>query len=447
MFESTFNAVEKNYVVLKKNEFYNVFLEKGEKEKTILFCSSPKQINDTYEIIKSKINEDNETEFVKLLEADIHPDWSVIKLLKAGILTHHGQMPKFVQNRMINLFNQSNNYNILLGTNSISEGINTVTKNMFIHPECNNLDNTLLLKNTVGRAGRLGEYPIGYIYSTVKIEDIVETEIDISLAISDEEELAEIEDSKNIEKISEFSENYNLEFEFCQELLTRYKLSLVKLGKILDVLKKDRNFANISNLPFIASKAFENNYNGIINNDKLLIAGYLNSYFKNGSEKVTLNNFDSRILYFRTKSDEGKGMSNTEIINLYMQFIYSTLEYCIMPIVKIGLELREENSNWQFGTNVIESLEECKSKYYRKTYGNLDIDSLSDTHIRIIGAMKDYGMMGIIKSITVDILDEIEKCLNVRYSTIDVLKAIDYLSKHSQKNKSFFTEIRRKYMV
>lgn len=447
VFESTFNAVEKNYVILKNNEFYNVFLQKGEKEKTILFCSSPKQINDTYEIIKSKINEDNETEFVKLLEADIHPDWSVIKLLKAGILTHHGQMPKFVQNRMINLFNQSNNYNILMGTNSISEGINTVTKNMFIHPECSNLDNALLLKNTVGRAGRLGEYPIGYIYSTVGIEDIVETEIDISLAISDEEELAEIEDSKNVEKISEFSENYNLGFEFCQELLTRYKLSLVKLGKILDALKKDRNFANISNLPFIASKAFENNYNGIINNDKFLIAGYLNSYFKNGSEKVTLNNFDSRILYFRTKSDEGKGMSNTEIINLYMQFIYSTLEYCIMPIVKIGLELREENSNWQFGTNVIESLEECKNKYYRKTYGNLDIDSLSDAHIRIIGAMKDYGMTSIIKSITVDMLDEIEKCLNVRYSTIDVLRAIDYLSNHSQKNKSFFMEIRRKYMV
>lgn len=72
------------------------------------------------------------------------------------------QMPKYVQNRMINLFNENENYHILFGTNSISEGINTVTKNLFIHPEYNNLKDLLLLKNTIGRAGRLGRYPIGY---------------------------------------------------------------------------------------------------------------------------------------------------------------------------------------------------------------------------------------------------------------------------------------------
>lgn len=161
MFKSDFNAVEKNYVVLEEKDFFETLLDKGKKEKTILFCNSPRQINAGYEAIKSSIATGIVTEFVKLLEKEIHPDWSVVKLLKAGILTHHGQMPKYVQNRMINLFNESEEYNILFGTNSISEGINTVTKNLFIHPEYNNMSAVLLLKNTIGRAGRLGKYPIG----------------------------------------------------------------------------------------------------------------------------------------------------------------------------------------------------------------------------------------------------------------------------------------------
>lgn len=444
IFESSFNAVEKNYIILEEQEFFDILLNKGEEEKTILFCGSPNKINATYEEIKNRLVMKEITEFAKLLEADVHPDWSVIKLLKSGILTHHGQMPKYVQNRMINLFNKSNEYNILFGTNSISEGINTVTKNLFIHPEYNCHSNILLLKNTIGRAGRLGEYPIGHIYSTEKIDDVVEDEIEISLAISDEEELAEIEDSKNNEKILEFSENYNIEFEFCKELLMKNKISLAKLGRILEALKKEYMYSDISNLPFIANGAFEREYNGIIN-DKFLIKGYLNTYFKDGNEKIYLNNFSNRIAYFKIKS--GLEIENTEIINYYMQFIYSTLEYYIMPIVNIGLDLKENNSNWEFGKNVIESLEECKRKYYKKTYGDLDVEQLSETHMRIIGAMKDYGMMNTIKSLNVEILNEIENCLNVRYSTIDVLRAIEYLSNNSDKHRSFFLEVKNKYML
>lgn len=447
VFESSFNAVEKNYIIMDERDFFGKMLEKGENEKTILFCSSPKQINSTYEVIKNSIHKEEMNDFVKILEADIHPDWSVIKLLKAGILTHHGQMPKYVQNRMINLFNQDKKYNVLLGTNSISEGINTVTKNLFIHPDCNNLSNTLLLKNTIGRAGRLGEYPIGYVYSTVEIEQEVENQIEISLAISDEEELSEIEDSKNVEKILQFSEDYNIEFDLCQELLIKYKMSLVKMGKLLNALMKDCKFPGITNLPFIANRAFENEYNGMMSNDKILIAGYLNSFYKNGTEKVYLNDFSSRLSYYKMKNEVGQGGDNTEIINLYMQFIYSTLEYYIMPVVKIGLEINDANSNWKFGLNVVESLEECKRKYYSKTYGSLDVDGLSETHMRIIGAMKDYGMMSVIKNINVEILDELESCLNIRYSTIDVLRAIEYLSIHSEKNKNFYLDIKRKYIL
>lgn len=445
-FESNFNAVEKNYVVLSEERFFETLLEKGKDEKSILFCSSPDQINEGYSEVKEHLEIKGQTDFVRMLESDVHPDWSVIKLLKSGILTHHGQMPKYVQNRMINMFNERGGYNILFGTNSISEGINTVTKNLFVHPDYKNYRDTLLLKNTIGRAGRLGEYPIGYIYSTVSIDEAIEEEIEISLAISDDEELAEIEDSKDEEKILAFSEEYDISFELCQKLLYTYKTSLLKLKKILDALKKDCLYPGITNLPFIASRAFGNQYTGILDEDKILIRGYLQTCYYEGRKKIYLNDFNDRLKYYKKKC-KNDDVDNTKIINSYMRFIYSTLEYSIMPVVNIGIEINAEEPNWNFGNNVLESLEKCRNEYYRKTYGNLNVDEISETHMRILGAIKDYGMTAIIKNMNTEILDEIEGCLNVRYSTFDVLKAIKFLAVNSQQHKDFFVDVKRKYML
>jgi len=184
-----------------------------------------------------------------------------------------------------------------------------------------------------------------------------------------------------------------------------------------------------------------------MDNDKIIINGYLNSFYLDGNQRIFLDNFSDRITYFKKKRFNEREFSNTEVINNYMQFIYSTLEYYIMPIVNIGLELRGFNENWSFGRNVIKSLEDCKRKYYRKTYGNLDVDNLSENHMRIIGTMKDYGMTNIIKLLDKYKLDEIERRLNARYSTIDILKVIEYLAINSEKHKSFFMEIKKKFIL
>ena len=445
IFSSDFNAVEKNYTVLKEDDFFDCLLNKGAEAKTLLFCKNPNQINDTYEAISPYLQSQNNTDFVRLLETEIHPDWSVVKLLKANILTHHGQMPKYVQNRMINLFNQSNEYNILFGTNSISEGINTSTKNLFIHPSSANMIDVLLLKNTVGRAGRLGKYPMGHIFSTSEIQNLVEDEIVISLAISSEEEIAEIEDTQNDVKIVAFSESYCIGFEFCKELIKNHKISLNKLGKILDALKEDRKYPSFTNLPFIANKAFAREYTGVPQTDVVLMRGYLQGFYYQNGQKVFLNDFHDRIAFFKSVSKST--WNNTSIINAYMQFIYSTLEYYIMPVVNIGLELRDHINNWGFGENVVDSLESCKSKYYTKTFGSMNVDDLSESHRLVINAMKDYGMMGALRNLTVEMLDEIVERLNVRYSTTDVIRAINYLASHSRKNSEFYKELKRKYLI
>ena len=443
-FDSNFNAVEKNYVLLDEKDFFDRFLKEGNENKSILFCSSPAQINETYYKIESYEHEKIKSSFLTQLKQDIHPEWIVAKLLERGILVHHGQMPKYIQNRMINLFNHDKKYNLLLGTNSISEGINTVTKNLFIHPE-NTVSDKLLLKNTIGRAGRLGKYPIGYIFSTKELESEVEYTIQIKLAISEEEELKEIEESKQEDKIQSFCLVYNISEEVCKSLLKKYKLSLTKLGNILNVLMEDLKYFGIENLPFMSKRAIGRNYATIPSIDKYLIKGYLNVYFINDNGTNTyLNTINDQIAYYKCKVNNDTSIS--EIINLFMQFIYTTLEYNILPIVNIGLDIYDSNTDWKFGVNVIKTLEECRQKYYRKSYGSLEVDNLSESHMSIVNAMKDYGMTNSIKNLSVDILNEIESRLNTRYSTFDVIRAIEYLAINSKDNKAYFEDLKTKYI-
>ncbi len=443
-FDSNFNAVEKNYVLLDEKDFFDRFLKEGNENKSILFCSSPAQINETYYKIESYEHEKIKSSFLTQLKQDIHPEWIVAKLLERGILVHHGQMPKYIQNRMINLFNHDKKYNLLLGTNSISEGINTVTKNLFIHPE-NTVSDKLLLKNTIGRAGRLGKYPIGYIFSTKELESEVENTIQIKLAISEEEELKEIEESKQEDKIQSFCLVYNISEEVCKSLLKKYKLSLTKLGNILNVLMEDLKYFGIENLPFMSKRAIGRNYATIPSIDKYLIKGYLNVYFINDNGTNTyLNTINDQIAYYKCKVNNDTSIS--EIINLFMQFIYTTLEYNILPIVNIGLDIYDSNTDWKFGVNVIKTLEECRQKYYRKSYGSLEVDNLSESHMSIVNAMKDYGMTNSIKNLSVDILNEIESRLNTRYSTFDVIRAIEYLAINSKDNKAYFEDLKTKYI-
>ncbi len=51
-----------------------------------------------------------------------------------------------------------------------------------------------------------------------------------------------------------------MDFDFSQQLIKTYKLSLTKLEKILEALSDDRKYPGITNLPFIANRAFKNEY-------------------------------------------------------------------------------------------------------------------------------------------------------------------------------------------
>ena len=441
-FETTFNAVDRSIHIIDKEDFFEFLDANAKKNKTILYCKTPADIS----YVEPSIEPLSEipTDFIASAEKDFHPEWTVIKLLKKGILSHHGLMPKYIQNRMINIFNNSDKFNLLIGTNSISEGINTPTKNLFLHESCDMQNKKLLVKNTIGRAGRLGKYPIGHIYSVDKELNTIDNEkIVIKLALSDEQNIKEIQDSEDNEKIIAFCDQNNIDKDLYFKLIDTYKVSLHRLQLILNCLQEKYRFSDISNLTFMAQTAFPNDYH-FAYEDKFYIKGTLNNYYKGANgENKSLKTYNDKIEYIQSKLEN---KTKSQAMDGYMRFIYATLDYTICPIVNIAKDIQDKYPSWQFGENVIETIRDFRKKYFNKFFGMSDFDNLSENEKNILLTLREYGINIIDMKIDKAILSEITGYLNKRYSTYDIMKVILKLSNSDSVNKNTYKKIVSKYI-
>ena len=442
-FETTFNAVDRCIHIINEGDFFKTLAENAKENKTILYCRTPADISYVEPNIDSL--SDIPTDFINFAEKEFHPEWTVVKLLKKGVLSHHGLMPKYIQNKMINIFINTDGFNMLVGTNSISEGINTPTKNLFLHESCDMTSKKLLVKNTIGRAGRLGQYPIGHIYSVnEEICNIDKERITIKLALSDEDNLKEIEDSENEEKIKTFCEMNDIDEELYHLLIDTYKISLHRLQLILDSLKEKRTYADITNLVFMAQKAFPKTY-FYASEDKFYIKGTLNNFYKDeNGENKSLNTYNDKIEYIQSKI---KNKNKSQVMDGYMRFVYSTLDYTICPIVNIAKDIQDKYPNWQFGKNVPETINVFRVKYFKKFFGMADFDDLSENEKNILITLREYGVNIIDMKINKSILSEIAEHLNKRYSTYDIMNIIIALSNSNSSNKDVYKKIVSKYIT
>lgn len=445
LYESFFNSVDKHFHELSDNNiFYKLLNEKSKDEKTIMFCDSPSDFEDVEKYITNKsIKSDDK--LIQLLEKDFHSEWTIVKLFKKGVLSHNGAMPKFLQNKMINLFLQNENYNLLIGTNSISEGINTPTKNLFIKPGIKN-DNKLLIKNTLGRAGRLGEFPLGHIYynEADNIDEVNNEKIEIKLGIGEEDNLNELIETSDNTKILAFCEKNDISKELYDDIVSKYKISMKIFQNIIDMLKEDLNYSGIRNLPYMVNKVFKDE---TINatDDSLYIKGLLQDYYLDTDRtKIWLNNYNDRIKFFKSKSK--KNYSDSKIIDGYMKFLYSALDYKICPIVNIAKEILERKSDFDFGKNVVKTIKDFSSKYHKNILGIDDFDDYSDNEKNICLTLKEYGISIKTSNFNREMLKELEEKLNTRYSTYDILNKIKYLAEHSENYKNSFKMIVEQYI-
>ena len=462
-FSTTFNAVDKDYSVVDNDTFYSLLNAKKEDEKTILFCKTPDDISKVADKITcKKIGIDR---FAKQVIEDFHEDWTVAKLLAKGILTHDGVMPKYLQNKMLSLFNNENSkYKMMIGTNSISEGINTPTKNLFLHPSCNEIDNLLLIKNTIGRAGRLGKYPIGHIYSTINYENKIKEECNLEVSVFTEEGSKEISDASDENKIAEFCQNHSINKELYEKLMNKYHFSRSRLGTILNVLReKDYLNNSFSSIVWIAYQCNKNRisekyYLHEAKKDSLLIRTLLQQYYykdirivdgkKEYTNQIPINNYTQRIEFFRcllARHNDDTALTNSEIMDSLIKLNYSTLDYTCYPIALIAKDIYENIPKWPFGKNVIEIIKAFLQRYHTFAFGIDDYESLDENEIAVLLSLKELGLNINAINIGKEMVDEIIVELDSRYSMYDIVNALKRLSKNS-KHKKTYNEIINRYL-
>jgi len=142
-------------------------------------------------------------ELVNYLSEVVSPDWSLVSCMKRGVAFHHGAMPRYIQDLVVDEFNKTTNdgVNYLFCTTSLTEGVNTSAKNVVLFDKkigtttMKDLDR----KNIEGRAGRFMKHFVGRVFH-LQDPEISENNTNVEIEYIDSpqpsiETLTQIEDS------------------------------------------------------------------------------------------------------------------------------------------------------------------------------------------------------------------------------------------------------------
>lgn len=168
------NVVEREIINDKYrfSEANRINKELPSEEKTLIYFGTVYNLNKY--IVEIIVNEPiiNNIEpeiknFIEWAENEIHEEWSLIKALERGYLVHNGQIPLGIRMFQLNCYENNKNYNRLLCTSTLLEGVNTTAKNIIIvEPSRMYNENFTAFDffNLVGRTGRLFKHFIGNAY-------------------------------------------------------------------------------------------------------------------------------------------------------------------------------------------------------------------------------------------------------------------------------------------
>lgn len=304
------NILNESQRVQKTKEIIN----KIENEKTIIYFPSVtkiynfvNQLND--EDINIKSNEINN--FIKWAEREIHEEWYVVRALKKGYLVHNAQLPNGVKIMQLDWFENSKEFNKLVCTSTLLEGVNTIAKNIIITKpytggkEGKSFD-AFDFFNLVGRSGRMNKHYLGNAYyikgpqdkEYIREEAIKNIEFEIT---QDSEDIKIHKDNyQENEEYKKLLENLNINHEEykanigCRfrkktiiKLYENYQINKENLLQELEKCIKDEQRGRIY-LVRILYKIFEGK------NDNL-VTGIINSllYKKRRKIKTTINEVSS----------------------------------------------------------------------------------------------------------------------------------------------------------
>lgn len=187
--------------------------------KTLLYCTTPgKAIEYASKLAEAYV--DNQphkysSDFEEFIEHIRHEydidgsvdEWSLVKVLRKGFGMHHGKLPKYIQQEILDQFDKGA-FDILFCTSTIVEGVNTDAKNMIILNASKGREKLTPfdIKNIKGRAGRYYHCFIGRVFYMHKELLKIENSDDIALnfATYSNEELGAIDiDNADVDDLTE----------------------------------------------------------------------------------------------------------------------------------------------------------------------------------------------------------------------------------------------------
>lgn len=395
--QSDYAPVAKNFKPIKKLDI-RIFEVINENNKTnLIYFSSPKNLEKFYfknlKVISNPIavNEN----WIKRVEEDFHPEWLPIQALKSGIGIHYGPMPKFIQKKVIDLF-KTKAINNILATNSIIEGVNTPTKNIYIANPNDILGKNDLVKfkNLIGRAGRLGKHKVGEIFYWEKHQSQFESanlsykEIDIQFIIENRADIIEINrDNDNDERLDSEKDNSS-----------EYR----------DTLKNILESSNYSNVPHIDVSKLLNTH-GFTLNQLITLINYLkekNKIYLIGiigkiNRGIDLDAYNVALNHkFKSFNEMVEELQNlkpqsekSKIISLLIDMIYSVLPFKIIPLINFTIDINnlyiKHNGKSLLEYDIIAEAERKKAQFYSKFIG---IENPTHESVVIVNKLFEYGI-------------------------------------------------------
>ncbi|AXK75864.1 MULTISPECIES: DEAD/DEAH box helicase [Mycobacteriaceae] len=138
-------------------------------EPTLIYCQSPQRARRVLSWILEEFDaRDSQTglpDAAEWLRETYHHNWSLPAAIERGIGVHHGRLPRWLSQLMVESFNDGK-LNVLICTNSLIEGVNTRAKRVIIVDRkiANSAYDYFTFANIRGRAGRMFKHFIGTVY-------------------------------------------------------------------------------------------------------------------------------------------------------------------------------------------------------------------------------------------------------------------------------------------
>lgn len=262
--EKKVNDRIKNVVTYIGNKHYG---------KTLLYCTTPakaieysNKLSDNMGALRAfdAYSDDFKT-FLSHIQKEYDIDhsvdeWSLIKVLQNGFGMHHGKLPKYIQQEILDQFNKGT-FDVLFCTSTIVEGVNTDAQNMIILNASKGSKKLTPfdIKNIKGRAGRYYHCFIGRVfYMTKELQEIEDSDsMTLNFVTYSDNELSVIDlDNAEIEDLTSINaqrkterETVTQQFVLPQEVFFKNRtVSKENQEKLLHLLMTDSEFSKYSPL-------------------------------------------------------------------------------------------------------------------------------------------------------------------------------------------------------